>query len=384
MNVAILGSTGSIGTNSISVSKQLENVKVIGLTANSNAVALLKQVEETSADIAVLADEESYRKNKDIFLGKNSGKEITLYSGTEGIERLVKDKRVDVVINGLSGFAGLMPTLTALKEGKKVALANKEAIVMGWHLIKKEIQYKGQLIPVDSEHSAVFQLLNGENLHDVSKIILTASGGSVYNRKDLENVTPEECLAHPNWDMGVKITVDSATLMNKGLELIEAHNLFDIPYDKLGVYIHPQSMVHALVEYADGTVTAHISRPDMRIPIQYALTAPDRHSGYSSGLSCGDIKNLEFTEPDRERFPALDLAVDAAKGGVGSLIALCAADEVAIKSFMEGNIPFTGIISVIEQTINSTENAETDTLEQIEKTYNSALRRAFDIADKMR
>ncbi len=365
MNIAILGSTGSIGTNSLLVSKKLNNVKVIGLTANCNVGELLKQVTETSAKIAVIADEKSYKKNRDLF----SAKKTTLSSGYRGIENLVEDDRVDVVINGLSGFAGLKPTLAALKAGKKVALANKEAIVMGWHLIKNEIKYKGQLIPVDSEHSAVFQLLIGENFKNVSRIILTASGGAVYNRKDLENVTPSECLAHPNWDMGEKITVDSATLMNKGLELIEAHNLFGISYDKLGVYIHPQSVVHALVEYIDGTITAHMSQPDMRIPIQYALTTPDRYPGGYKKLSVDDIKNIQFSKPDKERFPALDLAIKAAKQGSASIIALCAADEVVIKNFISGKISFTSLTSIIEKAISQFKGRPSAGLKEIEQLY---------------
>ncbi|MEA3505912.1 MAG: 1-deoxy-D-xylulose-5-phosphate reductoisomerase [Elusimicrobiota bacterium] len=369
MNLAILGSTGSIGKSAVSVAKGLDNINVVGLTANNRARSLLEQALDTSADIAVIASGESYKKNKELFSENSLAKDITLYSGREGIEKLITDKRVDVVVNGLSGFAGLKPTLTALKAGKKVAIANKEAIVMGWPLIKEEIQYAGQLMPVDSEHSAVFQLLNGEDIEDVAKIILTASGGAVYNRTDLENITPRECLAHPNWDMGVKITVDSATLMNKGLELIEAHNLFGIAYEKMEVYIHPQSLVHALIHYVDGTLTAHLSPPDMRLPIQYALTAPGRQPAAGKSLSVEDIKELRFSEPDKERFPALDTALEAAKEGIAALVALCAADEAVIKAFMSGKIKFTRISSAVKEAVKEFKENSAGTLEEIEELY---------------
>ncbi len=369
MNIIILGSTGSIGKSTVAVASNLTNIKVTGLTAHTNLKQLKINIRKLKPQFVVLTNEKTY--NKDLGKFKQEFPKVKFLKGMPGIVKLLKMEEVDLVVNGLSGFAGLEPTLEALKADKKVAIANKESIVMGWFLIEENIKYTGQLIPVDSEHSAIYQILSKENKKDIYRITLTASGGAVYNETpdSLKKVNIKDCLNHPNWDMGVKVTVDSATLMNKGLEVIEAHNLFNLPFEKINVYIHPQSVIHGLVEFNDGTVLAHMSRADMKIPIQYALTQPRRGPELVGRLTVKDLKNLNFSKPDTRKFPCLNLALEAGKQGKAKPILLCAADEVAVSSFSKGNIKFPQIPRLIDKTLSKNFSNTIKNMEDVRQLY---------------
>ncbi|MFW6134917.1 MAG: 1-deoxy-D-xylulose-5-phosphate reductoisomerase, partial [Elusimicrobiota bacterium] len=350
MKIVILGSTGSVGRNVLEVCKNLEDIEVCGITANKGIELFDKQLQYIRPQKAVIADGDSYKKYLDSF----DNNFTDLFCGSEKIIELVETDEVDMVVNALSGIAGLEPTIRALKKGKKVATANKESIVMGWNLIKDNIKYQDQLIPVDSEHSAIYQSIKGEIKENIKKIILTASGGAVYNlsTRELEKVKVNDCLSHPTWDMGHKITIDSSTLMNKGFEIIEAHNLFSIDYSKIEVFIHPQSLVHGMVEYIDGSIIAHISQTDMKLPIQYALTHPFRKKSPVRRLSIDEMNKLEFFRPDEEKFSCLKIAVQAGKQGGIKPIILCAADEVAVEAFSKGKIGFTDIPKIVENAMH--------------------------------
>ncbi len=378
--VAVLGSTGSIGKNVLQVAKHLDDVSIIGISVNKDIQEFKSQLKNIKPEFGIVADNVSCQEFLNLHKNDISTK---ILSGTEGINKLVQSDNIDVVVNGLSGIAGLRPTILALKSGKKVATANKESIVMGWHLIKDNIQYEDQLIPVDSEHSAIFQALKGERIDDVAKIVLTASGGAVYNKsyEELENITTEECLSHPTWSMGHKITIDSATLMNKGLEVIEAHNLFSIDYKDINIYIHPQSIIHGMIEYIDGTVMACLATQDMKIPIQYALTHPKRKNSPSRILSIEDISRLEFYQPDTEKFPCLDIAIEAGRQGGIMPIIMCAADEAAVESFTKGEIKFTEIPEIINRVLERKITGSIESVEEIEMLYMEAKKISHEIMD---
>ena len=272
-----------------------------------------------------------------------------------------------VVINGVVGFAGLPATLSALEAGNRVGLANKESLVTAGPVVQAALERNdGELIPVDSEHSALFQCLVGESPEQVRKLVLTASGGPFFGRtaEELDLVTPREALAHPTWSMGPRITVDSATLVNKGLEVIEAHFLFRIPFERIEVVIHPQSVVHSLVEFVDGSLKAHLGEPDMRVPIQYAITYPDRLGGVPAPFSMAG-RDLVFREPDREAFPALDLAYEAGRRGGSAPAVFNAADEVAVRAFLEGRLGFRGIPLVLEKTLTTAGWSEVTTMADV-------------------
>jgi 1-deoxy-D-xylulose-5-phosphate reductoisomerase len=374
MNIAVLGSTGSIGRNVLNVAENLPGVEVFGISANRNMDLFKSQITKYAPSVAVIADNTAYKELKnDEAISKDK---VRLLSGIEGILELVACEEVDVVVNGLSGIAGLMPTLKALESGKKVASANKESIVMGWNFLSQKIQYEEQLVPVDSEHSAVFQGLKGELSENIYRIILTASGGAVYNysMKELETVTAETCLAHPTWNMGSKITIDSATLMNKGLEVIEANRLFGVDYSKIDVYIHPQSIIHGMVEYIDGTVIACLAEADMRIPIQYALTHPKRQSSPAKKITIENMKKLTFSLPDNDRFPCLRMAVEAGEKGGETTAVLCAADEVAVDSFLKGRIGFKDIAHIIHEVLEKEKICTAGSPADIEEIYKEAVR----------
>ncbi|MBN2406488.1 MAG: 1-deoxy-D-xylulose-5-phosphate reductoisomerase [Elusimicrobia bacterium] len=378
MKIAVLGSTGSIGTSTLQVAAGMKDAEVFGITANTDTVSFQKQIELFRPEVAVIADREAYRE----FSGSYKGR-TRLICGSEGICELVSMKEVDMVVNGLSGLSGLRPTLAALSGKKKVAIANKEAIVMGWGLIKGLIAEDNQLMPVDSEHSAIFQCLRCENIKEVSRIILTASGGAVYgkSREELEKVTFDDCLSHPTWNMGRKITIDSATLMNKGLEVIEAHNLFGMDYDRISVLIHPQSAIHGIVEFIDGSIIAHMASADMKIPIRYALSHPGRERNDNSRLNLAGLGTLEFSEPDTVRFPCLDIAVGAGRGGAAKVVMLCAADEAAIEGFSRGIIRFTDIPDLIRKVLSKNVPCSADTIEGIESLYGETLKIAGRIME---
>jgi 1-deoxy-D-xylulose-5-phosphate reductoisomerase len=351
--VLILGSTGSIGESSLNViGKFPDRFKVVGLVAGRNGKRLKEQAERFRPEAVCLVESEETFE----FSGK-------FFSGLEGVKELIETVDFDICISAISGSAGILPTYWAAQKGGRLALANKESLVCAGKFIT---QVAEEIIPVDSEHSAIFQCLNGERKESVEEIILTASGGPFRKRKNLEDVTPEEALKHPNWSMGTKVTVDSATLMNKGLEVIEACWLFNLPPERVKVVIHPQSIVHSLVRFSDNSVIAQLGVPDMRIPIAYALSYPERLPLESKELQL-ELFGLELTfeEPDTKRFPCLELAYRAFKMGYPYPIVLNAADEVAVESFLRRKIPFTAIPEVIEKTMELSEFKEPSSVEEV-------------------
>lgn len=360
----ILGSTGSIGRQTLDVVRSLkEEFEIIGLTGYNNVSLLSKQIKEFRPKVVAVKDEEKARK-----LRENLDKPIEVLTGKEGLKEIVKYE-ADMVVVAVEGIAGLIPTVEAIKLGKNIALANKEVLVTAGEIVMGLVKEKKiEFLPVDSEHSAILQCLKGNNKKEVSNLILTASGGPFRGKKkkDLVNVTVEEALKHPNWKMGKKITIDSATLMNKGFEVIEARWLFDMPLDKIKVVIHPQSIIHSMVEYIDGSVIAQLSVPDMRIAIQYALNYPDRK--YVEGVKFLDfyaLGQLTFEEPDFETFKCLSLAYHAAECGGTMTAVLNAADEVAVSLFLQNKINFLEIAEIIEEALENHKNIQNPTLDDI-------------------
>ena len=311
--LSILGSTGSIGKNTLEVvSKNPDRFKVAALAAGNNILELESQINTFNPDVVAVFDESAAESLK------KKNLPVDVLSGEKGMKHVSTLKDVDIVVSAIVGSAGLIPTYEAVKAGKNIALATKEALVMAGGIIMSEASRKGvSIIPVDSEHSAVFQCLDGRNMKEVERIILTASGGSFLRKSvsELDAVTPAEALKHPNWNMGKKITIDSATLMNKGLEVIEAYLLFNMPLEKIGVVLHPQSIIHSMVEFIDRSVIAQMSVPDMKGPISYALSYPERVGGVLPALNLAEIKELTFEEPDTEKYPSLSLAYDALRAG---------------------------------------------------------------------
>jgi len=365
VNVAILGSTGSIGRSCLEVIEKLSHrFRVLGLAAGRNAGLLEKQVERFKPEIVSVERKEEAEALKAKFRG---GTLRVTYS-QEGAEEVAGLNQNDIVVSAITGISGLRPTLAALKAGKKIALANKESMVVAGPLIQKIIQESGsQVIPVDSEHSGVFQCLAKEELGNVRRVFLTASGGPFFKSttQEMMNITPEEALNHPRWKMGRKVTIDSATLMNKGLELIEARWLFGLEPGKLGVLIHPQSIVHSLVEMNDGSVLAQLSPTDMKIPIQYALTYPERENALLPSLDLTQVRSLEFFEPDLDKFPLLKLARLALEEGASFPVALNAANEVAVASFLKKEIRFVEIAEVVSEVVESHKEREISDLDDI-------------------
>jgi 1-deoxy-D-xylulose-5-phosphate reductoisomerase len=341
--VLIVGSTGSIGTQALEVVERSPELEIAGLAAASSWELLLEQAGRFGVDRLALGDRDAAAR---------AGEHARVLSGPEGLVELIVETDCDLVLNALVGSAGLGPTVATLGEGIDLALANKESLVVGGELVTALAEATGaQLIPVDSEHSALFQLLAGEPPGTVDRVVLTASGGPFRGRTDLEAVTVEEALAHPTWRMGGKITVDSATLMNKGLELIEAHHLFGVPYERIDVVVHPQSIVHALVHLNDGASLAHLGYPDMRVPISYALHHPERADVPVPTLDLAELGELTFERPDEATFACLRLAREAAQAGGTAPCVLNAANEVAVHAFLRGDLSFTGIARVIESTL---------------------------------
>ncbi|MDA0180765.1 1-deoxy-D-xylulose-5-phosphate reductoisomerase [Solirubrobacter phytolaccae] len=339
----ILGSTGSIGTQALDVVKRApEQFEIVGLSAGSNHLPLVQQAIERGVKRIALTDPDAAAR-----AGENwTGGEVL--SGPEGLVQLVAESGADLVLNSIVGSAGLGPTIVALTERMDVALANKESLVVGGELVTALAEATGaRLIPIDSEHTAIHHLLTGEPPGVVDKLVITASGGPFRGRKDLTGITVEDALNHPTWRMGGKITIDSATLMNKGLEVMEAHHLFGTPYDKIDVVVHPQSIIHAMVQLCDGSTKAHMGYPDMRVAIGYALHHPDRADLPIKPLDLVELGQLTFEAPDLETFPCLRLAREAAVAGGTAPCALNAANEVAVHAFLNGRLPFTGIPQVI-------------------------------------
>ena len=343
--ILIVGSTGSIGTQAIEVVERSDELELVGLAAASSWELLMEQADRFEVQRVALADPDAAAR-----AAEHSS--IDVLAGPEGLVALITDTDCDLVLNALVGSAGLGPTVAALGEGIDLALANKESLVVGGELVTALAEATGtQLIPVDSEHSALYQLIANERPGCVERLVLTASGGPFRGRAELDHVTPDEALAHPTWEMGGKITIDSATLMNKGLELIEAHHLFGVPYERLDVLVHPQSIVHALVHLNDGASLAHLGYPDMRVPISYALHHPERADVPVPPLDLAQIGSLTFERPDEETFACLRLAREAAEAGGTAPCVLNAANEVAVHAFLRGELAFTGIARVIESTL---------------------------------
>lgn len=351
--LAILGSTGSIGINTLEIVEQFrEEFEVRALTAGRNLAELRKQVKRFKPRIvSVLNQDLAQVLKKDL-----QGEDVEVVFGEEGLIRAATYPEVELVVSAVVGSIGLLPLLAAIEEGKDVALANKESIVMAGEIIMKKAKEKGvAILPVDSEHSAIFQALGGKTGGEgVKRIILTASGGPFYTlpAEALQAVSPQEALAHPVWEMGPKISVDSATMMNKGLEVIEAHWFFQVPPERIEIVIHPQGIVHSLVEYVDSSIIAQLSIPDMRIPIAYALAYPQRLATKLPGLNLAELNHLTFDPPDFEKFPSLKLAYEALERGGTLPAVLNAANEVAVEAFLKGKIGFNHIPQVVASTMN--------------------------------
>jgi len=345
--ILIVGSTGSIGTQALDVVERNPELEVVGLAAASSWELLLEQARAHGVGRVALADPDAAAR------ASEHAQDVEVLAGPEGLVELITDTDCDLVLNALVGSAGLGPTVATLGEGIDLALANKESLVVGGELVTALAEATGaQLLPVDSEHSALHQLIAGERPGTVDRLVLTASGGPFRGRTDLDSVTREEALAHPTWDMGGKITIDSATLMNKGLELIEAHHLFGLSYERIDVVVHPQSIIHAMVHLNDGASLAHLGYPDMRVPISYALNHPDRVDVPVRPLDLVELGALSFEAPDLDSFPCLRLAREAAEAGGTAPCVLNAANEIAVHAFLAGDLPFTGIPRVIESTLS--------------------------------
>jgi 1-deoxy-D-xylulose-5-phosphate reductoisomerase len=370
--ISILGSTGSIGVSTLDViSRHADRYHVVALTANTGVDCLFQQCMQYTPEYAAMTDADCAAQLEQKI--KLSGKSITVLSGVEGLQTVAVLPQVDVVMAAIVGAAGLLPTLAAARAGKRVLLANKEALVMSGAIFMDEISKNGaELLPIDSEHNAIFQCMpqrfaSGVNNPGVEKILLTASGGPFRTTplEQLDSITPEQAVAHPNWDMGRKISVDSATMMNKGLEVIEACWLFNISHDMIQVVLHPQSIIHSMVSYSDGSVLAQMGRPDMRTPIAHALGWPDRIVSGVEPLDVFEVAKLEFEQVDLVRFPCLAMAYEALKIGGTATAILNAANEIAVDAFLNNKLGFTKIVSVIEKTLATVSSQQASSLDII-------------------
>lgn len=361
--IAILGSTGSIGTQTLQVVEEHPDLfEVYAITAGNNVERLIEQAHKFNPEAVVIADESKYETLKEAL----ADKPIKIYAGYDSICQIVKASPIDIVVTAMVGFSGLRPTIEAIKAGKAIALANKETLVVaGEYITQLAIEHKVPLLPVDSEHSAIFQCLAGETNNGIEKIILTASGGPfrTMSMEQLEHVTKKEALRHPNWSMGAKITIDSASMMNKGFEVIEAKWLFGLNADKIDVVVHPQSVIHSMVQFADGAVKAQLGTPDMRLPIMYALSYPTRLASSFDRLDFEIVKELTFEKPDTERFPNLRLAYEALAMGGNMPCVVNAANEVCVAAFLADKIKFTDMSRLIERAMQSANYTLTPTIE---------------------
>lgn len=362
--LTILGSTGSIGTQALDVVRaHSDRYRVLALSTNGNIALLGSQIEEFSPEIVVVCDPEAAEVASGRF-----GDRVTVLQGPEGLGTIASHPSVDIVVSALVGFAGLAPTVEAIRAGKRIALANKETLVVAGEVMTRLASRHGAtLIPVDSEHSAIHQCLVGEAPSSIERLILTASGGPFRDlpASEFPSITLERALKHPNWAMGPKITIDSATLMNKGLEVIEARWLFDVDPDRIGVVVHPQSIIHSMVQFVDGSVKAQLGLPDMRLPIQYALSWPERTGNDYERLNLATIGRLTFEEPDADRFPCLRLAFEALRRLGTAPAVLNAANEVAVAAFLENSIGFTDIPALIERALVEADIVDDPTLDDI-------------------
>lgn len=379
--VSILGSTGSIGTQALDVADELGNVKVLALTANNNIELLKSQIYKYKPELVAVMDEEA------AFRLKKECPPCKVCSGMEGIIEASVISGADIVINSLVGGIGLVPTIHAIESGKDIGLANKETLVVGGELVMKKAMEKNVLIyPIDSEHSAILQCLGGNDIKSVRSIYLTASGGPFrgFTKEKLKHVTVAEALRHPNWVMGKKITIDSATMMNKGFEVIEAKWLFDIDIDKIKVITHPQSVIHSMVEYSDGSVMAQLGLPDMRVPISYALSYPARAANNFQKLDFFKLSSLTFEEPDYDVFPCLGLAFDAIKTGGTMPCVLNCANEISVAAFLEERIKFMDIPRLIKSAMDAYTVKNTFSLKDIEEAERFTLLHCETLIENMK
>jgi 1-deoxy-D-xylulose-5-phosphate reductoisomerase len=383
--IAILGSTGSIGRSTLSIVESFpDKFQVLTLAAGSNLELALEQARRWHPKVLSVASE----KDADILrtqLCQSGLSDIEVVHGSKGTIAVATHPEVDFVVSAIVGVAGLEATYEAVKAGKAIGLANKECLVAAGELITAEARRQGKpLLPIDSEHNAIHQCMRGGRLHEVERVWLTASGGPFLNtpKSNFETITVEQALNHPTWKMGRRITIDSATLMNKGFEVIEACRLFELPPDQVKVIVHPQSTVHSMVEFVDGSLLAQVSVTDMRLPILYALTYPDRISSDLRFDPLG-MKRLDFCPPDLDKFPCLRLAYEAAEAGGDKTIALNAADEVAVAAFLEGNIPFNGIPATIEAVLKVTPDRHSESINEVLKADSEARERAGSIVQQI-
>ena len=377
--IAILGSTGSIGTQALDVIRQHRDLFEVELiSANRNVDLLTQQALEFDAGSAVICDESCYPA-----LNENlSHSDCKVFAGIDSLCSLVSASDVDIVVGAMVGFSGLRPTLAALRAGKIVALANKETLVAAGNIVTRTMrEHKGLILPVDSEHSAIFQCLLGAQGNALTRIHLTASGGPfrTWDRDRISKATAKDALKHPNWDMGAKVTIDSATMMNKGFEMIEACHLFDVDPSMINIVVHPESIIHSMVEFEDGAVIAQMGCPDMREPIGLALSFPDRLSVGNKKLDFASLASLHFEAPDESRFPNLGLARSAFRRGGNIPWVLNAANEVAVKAFLEGQISFYGISDLIEHCLNGAAFVAEPSLEDIFETHEQTIRIAQEL-----
>ena len=376
--VTVLGSTGSVGCNTLDlIERDADAYQVMALTGNRNVTVLAEQSLRLKPELAVIGDETKYKELK-AALGGNG---IRIAAGAEALVEAAS-LSADWVMAGIVGVAGLEPTLAAARRGATVALANKECLVCSGELLLSQVRESGAtLLPVDSEHNAIFQVFDFERSDQVERIILTASGGPFRDceKTDMANATPEQAVAHPNWDMGAKISVDSATMMNKGLELIEAFYLFPVTEPQIEILVHPQSVVHSMVAYIDGSVLAQMGTPDMRTPISYALGWPQRMAAPAARLDLAQIGSLTFEAPDFKRFPALKLSRDALKSGGGAPTVLNAANEIAVHGFLARKIGFLDIARIVEQTLESVSSREPTSLADVGAIDAEARSRASEV-----
>ena len=381
-SITILGSTGSVGCNTVELIENNPSDYVVeALTANRNVTLLIEQSLRLKPNTAVLADPDGYHALKEGLAG-------TGIEAAAGPEALIEaaHRPADWVMASIVGAAGLKPTLTAVRRGATIGLANKECLVSAGDLFVKEVEIHGAtLLPVDSEHSAIFQVFDFDNADRVHRIILTASGGPFRNSSldEMAKMTPEQAVAHPNWDMGAKISVDSATMINKGLELIEAFHLFPVSGDQIEILVHPQSIIHSMVDYVDGSVLAQLGTPDMRTPIAYALAWPKRMAAHAPRLELGEIATLTFENPDMDRFPALRLARQALNSGGAAPTVLNAANEVAVRHFLDKNIGFLDIVRIVEETLIVAPDGRLDNLDDVAEADAEARRIAEDLVLKI-
>ncbi len=380
--LSILGSTGSIGKNTLEVvSGHPDRFRVSALAAGKNIQLLGEQIKMFNPDVVAVFDGQAAEDLKKEF------PHLKVLTGEQGLVEVATLDEIDMVVSAIVGSPGLMPTYEAVKAGKDIALATKEALVMAGKIIMSEASKNNvKILPVDSEHSAVFQCLDGRGKSEVKKIILTASGGAFLRKSiaELENVTPADALKHPNWDMGRKITIDSATLMNKGLEVIEAFWLFNMPLEKIGVIIHPQSIIHSMVEFIDGSVIAQLSVPDMKGPIAYALSWPERFADVLPAMNLAEIKELTFEEPDMEKYQSLSMTYDALSAGGTMPCVLNAANEMAVEAFLDDQIMFKDIYRVISNTMAVHNVLDGGSIEEVLSASNWARQEATEIIKTFR